>query len=181
MPTAFPLAHSKEEFEKFNNENRCSGAYTEIIIDAPPSVVRSKFLDFETRSTWDPFFRKIQVTKGSLDKDENEDPVQPEISLVLDMIMDGKEAAFPMSLKVSCNDEKTFVWGLCIALCGYVLFKADHAHLFLPSDETGKSTRFVQYERIVSVGQKYVVDEANLLKAYELGNAGLKKVCEEDS
>jgi hypothetical protein len=142
-------------------------------------VVRSAFLDLDKRSTWDPFVRKIEVTKGTVTKDLDPSSPEPEISVTLDVNMDGKESKFPLSLQVSRNDENSFVWGISIAPCGLVLFKADHAHAFLPADDEGKTTRFVQYERIECVGGKLIVNEENLLKGYTTGNEGLKRVCEE--
>lgn len=139
MLTAFPLAYSNEEFDKFNNENRIVGAYTEIIIDAPPSVVRSEYVDLEKRESWDPFFKKIEVVQGSFELG-TDDGIVTKISNTIDMNMDGNLTKFPINITVLQNDEKILVWGLKFTLFGYLILGVDHAHLFLPADETGKCT-----------------------------------------
>ena len=179
MPTAFPLAHSKEEFEKFNNENRCSGAYTEIIIDAPPSAVRSKYVDFEKRESWDPFFKKLEVKQGSMELGQD-DGIETKISVTFDLKMDGNPSTFPLYPTVFQNDEETVVWGMKLTLFGYVMLGIDHAHLFLPSDDTGKSTKLIHYERFGGLIGKYIADTENLFNGYVALNEALKKVCEEE-
>lgn len=178
MQLHFPIASTREEFEKIIAESDCVGAYTEIIIDAPPSVVRSKFLDFETRESWDPFHRKIEVTKGSIDGDDSS---ELEITLTLDMKMNDAPSKFFKPLPVSKNDKESFVWGLEISPCGFGIFRADHANFFFASDETDNATRFVQYEIMGDIVLRLMFDKEMLLNAYTAVNQALKKVCEEDS
>ena len=180
MLTVFPLAYSNEEFEKFNVENRCAGAYTEIIIDAPPSEVRSEYVDLEKRESWDPFFRKIEVKQGSLELGKD-DGIVTKISPSLDMNMDGNPSGpSPIWITVFQNDEKTLVWGLKYTLFGYLILGVDHGHLFLPADETGKSTKFINYERFGGLIGKYIVNNKQLFHVYTTLNEAFKKVCEEE-
>lgn len=177
MPPNFPIAHNSEEFEKFNNEKNCVGVYTEITIDAPPSAVRSEYIDFEKRVSWDPFFTKLEVTQGSLEL-EKDDEVETRLSVTFDMKMDGNPQAFPFSPKVFQNDKENLVWGMNFTLFGYAILGVDHANLFLPSDESGKSTKFIHYERFGGLIGRYIVDKDSLLKGYIALNEALKKVCE---
>lgn len=181
MPPVFPLAHSKEEFEKFNDENRCSGVYTEIIIDAPPSAVRSIYVDLERHESWDPFLTKLEVKQGSMELGQD-DGIETRISVTLDMKMDGNTTTTPslMYPKVFQNDEKTVVWGMKYTLFGYLILGVDHAHMFLPSDDTGKSTKLIHYERFGGLVGKYLVDKDVLLNGYGALNEALKKLCEEE-
>lgn len=184
MPSYFPISSNREEFEKFNKEKNCVGVYTELIIDAPPSVVRSKFLDFEQRTEWDPFFRKIEVIKGSLDLESDDDVIiQPALKITLDMNMDGSPSkCFKPVVKVYQNDQDSLVWGIRFTPCGYGLACVDHAHLFLPFDNNGAVTKFVHYERFGgAIGRLLLlIDKDQLTNAYDTVNQGLKKVSEED-
>mmetsp|Transcript_11310 Transcript_11310/g.28591 ORF Transcript_11310/g.28591 Transcript_11310/m.28591 type:complete len:178 (+) Transcript_11310:133-666(+) len=177
MSPNFPISFTREEFEKFNAEANVVGVYTEIIIDAPPSEVKSNFLDFESRVNWDPFHRKIEVSNGTLEGDCDD----LELTLTLDMNMNDKASKFFMPLSVNANDHESFIWGLVLSPCGFGIFRADHANLFLAADETGNATRFVQYERMADFVAKLAFDEDTLLNAYTAVNEALKKVCEEAS
>ena len=90
MSPNFPISFTREEFEKFNAEANVVGVYTEIIIDAPPSEVKSNFLDFESRVNWDPFHRKIEVSNGTLEGDCDD----LELTLTLDMNMNDKASKY---------------------------------------------------------------------------------------
>jgi hypothetical protein len=170
MISNFPIVSTEEEFIS-SKQGHYRDLWTEIIINAPPAVVRAKCLDFENKPSWDPFYRKTEVIKGRLDDLDT----KPTIALTLDVKLNGKEMKLPLTPVITKNDEEGLIWGMNIARgCFY---KADHVHLFLPMDD-GKATRLVNYERF-SGFLKYLMDESSLAKPFNASNAALKKVCEE--
>ena len=109
-----------------------------------------------------------------------DDGIETKISVTFDLKMDGNPSTFPLYPTVSQNDEETVVWGMKLTLFGYVMLGIDHAHLFLPSDDTGKSTKLIHYERFGGLIGKYIADTENLFNGYVALNEALKKVCEEE-
>lgn len=182
--------------------------WTELIIHAPPSLVRSIFVDFDNRPNWDPFYRKIELSRGSLslegicsspDSDGHCDDYSNGSSKSL------KSVLLSMTVSPKCNEQKfkvpfpftilgngpevvawgvNFLWGCC--------FQVDHVHLFLPIEikeerhdsEPGNSasavtaTRLVNYERQCGP-MKYFTDTTLYNRAFDCSNEALKKVCEE--
>ena len=171
MTSNFPIVTTEEEF-KSSNPGYCNDVWTELIIQAPPAVVRATVLDFKNRSSFDPFYRHIEVVKGQLDDLDT----KPAISLTFDFDMDGKkEMTVPFHPTISRNDEECLVWGFRV-VCGW-FYMVDHVHVFVPIDD-GKATRLVNYERICGF-MKYFTPTKTFFAPFHASNAALKKVCEE--
>ena len=140
------------------------------------------FWILKKRKDWDPFFRKIEVIKGNIKIEDDDDGIQPKLSLTLDMKMNGNPSKFFAPVKVFQNDTESLIWGIQFTPCGCGIMGVDHAHLFLAVDETGNITRFVHYERFGGAIGRFLllIDKNDLANAYDAVNKGLKKASEEN-
>ena len=163
-----PLLLSKEEADKAGT----LAAFSEIVIDAPATVVREKFLDFEQWSKWTNIMH-IEVAKGNVNDLDSKTPCKLNLKLNLDNKEEPEK--LPAVPTVSVNSENAFAWGASAPL----LFKVDHVFLFetVADDET--KTRFVHYE--YAGGMMGVVMKKMMKKmpqAYDKFNEDFKKFVE---
>ena len=166
----FPIISNKEEFDAFNKGN-IKDIWTEIIIQAPPTVVRSVLLDVKNRASWDPSVTHMEVIKGDI-KDLSS---KPELKLGFDFKLDGNETKIPFHPRISRNDEECLMWTLKVM--GGNFYAMDHVHIFEPMDD-GKATRFVNYERFYGF-LKFVLDYSTWENCFKASNEALKKIAEE--
>ena len=146
-------------------------AFTEIVINASPEVVRAHFLAFEKWSEWNTVIPKIAVKSGNLDSMET----KPTIDLTLNFGRKNDPAPAPVNPKVIENSPEVFNWGFNMGL-----IKAEHVHIF-ESIDGGKSTRFINYERMSGLMKGAVMNaemRENMVAKYNEMNAAFKKVCE---
>jgi hypothetical protein len=146
-------------------------AFTEIIINASPEVVRAKFLDFEKWSEWNTVFPKIAVKKGNIDDLQT----KPTLDLVINFGRKNDPAPAPVNPKIYENSPEVFNWGF-----RFGVLKAEHVHIF-ESIDGGKKTRFVNYERMSGPMKSLVMKpemRENMVANYNSMNAAFKKVCE---
>ena len=146
-------------------------AFTEIIIDASPEVVRAKFLDFEKWNDWNTVFPKISVKKGNI----NDLTTKPTLDLVINFGRKNDPAPAPTNPKVYENSPEVFYWGF-----NWGLLKAEHVHIF-ESIDGGKKTRFINYEKMSGLMKGLVMKPAmreNMVVKYNTMNTAFKKYCE---
>jgi hypothetical protein len=146
-------------------------AFTEIVINASPEVVRAHFLAFEKWSEWNTVIPKIAVKSGNIDSMET----KPTIDLTLNFGRKNDPAPAPVNPKVIENSPEVFNWGFNMGL-----IKAEHVHIF-ESIDGGKSTRFINYERMSGLMKGAVMNaemRENMVAKYNEMNAAFKKVCE---
>jgi hypothetical protein len=146
-------------------------AFTEIIIDASPEVVRAKFLNFKKWSDWNTVFPKISVKKGNI----NDLTTKPTLDLVIDFGRKNDPAPAPTNPKVYENSPEVFYWGF-----NWGLLKAEHVHIF-ESIDGGKKTRFINYEKMSGLMKGLVMKPAmreNMVVKYNTMNTEFKKYCE---
>jgi hypothetical protein len=109
---------------------------TEIIIDAPPSLVRKIFLDFSSYPQWNPFITSVQVSNP-------EAPPGTPFKIIAWKF-------YPDSSTIVENDPKEFAWVGVIISKGF--FQGRHYFKFEPyGDEIGENgeslkCKFVQVE-----------------------------------
>ena len=172
MTSNFPIVGgTEEEFKATNPGNRYHDVWTEIIIQAPPAVVRAVCLDFQSRASWDPAVTHIEVIRGQAD----DLSTKPALKLAFEFALDGKETKIPFRPLIMKNDEGCLLWGL--NLLGGLFYKMDHAHIFEPIDG-GKATRLVNYERFGGF-LKYTMDYSNWKECFKASNVAIKKMAEE--
>lgn len=146
-------------------------AFTEIIINATPEVVRTKFLDFEKWSEWNTVIPKIEVKKGNINNLET----KPTLNLTLNFGRKNDPAPAPTSPKVYENSPEVFYWGF-----RWGILNAEHVHIF-ESIDGGKNTRFINYERMSGPLRSLIMKpemRENMIAKYNTQNAAFKKVCE---
>jgi hypothetical protein len=146
-------------------------AFTKIIINASPEVVRARFLDFEKWGEWNTVFPKISVKKGNI----NDLTTKPTLDLVINFGRKNDPAPAPTNPKVYENSPEVFYWGF-----NWVLLKAEHVHIF-ESIDGGKKTRFINYEKMSGLMKSLVMKPAlreNMVVKYNTMNAEFKKYCE---
>lgn len=146
-------------------------AFTEIIINASPELVRTKFLDFEKWSDWNTVFPKISVKKGNI----NDLTTKPTLDLVINFGRKNDPAPAPTNPKVYENSPEVFYWGF-----NWGLLKAEHVHIF-ESIDGGKKTRFINYEKMSGLMKGLVMKPAmreNMVVKYNTMNTAFKKYCE---
>ena len=166
----FPITSNKEEFDALNT-GQYKDIWTEIIIQAPPAVVRSVLLDVKNRTSWDPATTHMEVIKGDI----NDVSSKPLLKLAFDFKLDGNETKIPFHPRISRNDEECIMWTLKIL--GGFFYAMDHVHILEPIDD-GKATRFVNYERFNGF-LKYVMDYSSWENCFKATNEALKKIAEE--
>ena len=146
-------------------------AFTEIIINASPELVRTKFLDFKKWSNWNTVFPKISVKKGNI----NDLTTKPTLDLVINFGRKNDPAPAPVNPKVYENSPEVFFWGV-----NWGLLKAEHVHIF-ESIDAGKKTRFINYEKMSGLMKGLVMKPAmreNMVVKYNTMNTAFKKYCE---
>ena len=146
-------------------------AFTEIIINASPELVRTKFLDFKKWSNWNTVFPKISVKKGNI----NDLTTKPTLDLVINFGRKNDPAPAPTNPKVYENSPEVFYWGF-----NWGLLKAEHVHIF-ESIDGGKKTRFINYEKMSGLMKGLVMKPAmreNMVVKYNTMNTAFKKYCE---
>lgn len=107
----------------------------EITINAPPQVVRSTLLDFQSHSQWNPFFVQFkQIGDGELG---------PGTSLEIDMKLKGEKYTTKMKPVVQENTPEVFRWKGRLGFDS--IFSGEHYFQFHLAQD-GKATRLVQGE-----------------------------------
>jgi hypothetical protein len=163
-----------KEFKYIRKASEVTGnttAFTEIVINTSPEVVRTKFLEFEKWSEWNPVIPKIAIKKGDI----NNLATKPTLDLTLNFGRKGDPAPAPLHPKVYENSPEVFNWGFNMGL-----IKAEHVHIF-ESIDNGKKTRFINYERMsgpLKAGVMSAEMKANMVSKYNTLNAAFKKICE---
>ena len=146
-------------------------AYTEVIINASPEVVRERFLDFEKWSKWNTVFPKIAVEKGNI----NDLTTKPTLDLVINFGRKNDPAPAPTNPKVYENSPEVFYWGF-----NWGILKAQHVHIF-ESIDGGKKTRFIHYEKMSGLMKGLIMKPAmreNMVTKYNTMNTAFKTYCE---
>ena len=146
-------------------------AFTEIIINATPEVVRAAFLDFKKWGEWNTVFPKIEIKKGNL----NNLDTKPTLGLVLDFGRKNDPAPAPVNPRVYENSPEVFNWGF-----KWGILTAEHVHIF-ESINGGKNTRFINYERMSGLMKSLVMKpemRENMIAKYNTMNTAFKNVCE---
>ena len=146
-------------------------AYTEVIINASPEVVRERFLDFEKWSKWNTVFPKIAVEKGNI----NDLTTKPTLDLVINFGRKNDPAPAPTNPKVYENSPEVFYWGF-----NWGILKAQHVHIF-ESIDGGKKTRFINYEKMSGLMKGLIMKPAmreNMVTKYNTMNTAFKTYCE---
>ena len=146
-------------------------AYTEVIINASPEVVRERFLDFEKWSKWNTVFPKIAVEKGNI----NDLTTKPTLDLVINFGRKNDPAPAPTNPKVYENSPEVFYWGF-----NWGILKAQHVHIF-ESIDGGKKTRFINYEKMSGLMKGLIMKPAmreNMVAKYNTMNTAFKTYCE---
>ena len=146
-------------------------AYTEVIINASPEVVRERFLDFEKWSKWNTVFPKIAVEKGNI----NDLTTKPTLDLVINFGRKNDPAPAPTNPKVYENSPEVFYWGV-----NWGILKAQHVHIF-ESIDGGKKTRFINYEKMSGLMKGLIMKPAmreNMVAKYNTMNTAFKTYCE---
>jgi len=146
-------------------------AFTEIIINASPEVVRAKFLEFKQWGEWNTVIPKISVKKGSL----NDLTTKPTLDLMINFGRKNDPAPAPANPRVYENSPEVFYWGF-----NWGILKAEHVHIF-ESFDGGKRTRFVHYEKMSGLMKGLVMKpemRENMVAKYNTMNTAFKKYCE---
>jgi len=146
-------------------------AYTEVIINASPEVVRERFLDFEKWSKWNTVFPKIAVEKGNI----NDLTTKPTLDLVINFGRKNDPAPAPTNPKVYENSPEVFYWGF-----NWGILKVQHVHIF-ESIDGGKKTRFINYEKMSGLMKGLIMKPAmreNMVAKYNTMNTAFKTYCE---
>lgn len=147
--------------------------FTEIVINASPEVVRSKFLEFGKWPEWNPVIPEIAVITGDID----DLMTKPTIELMLDFGRKKDPAKAPVFPDVTENSAEVFNWGFDKGM----LLRAEHVFIF-ESINNGNGTRLVHYEKMAGMISSFTMTKkvkANMTERYELMNEALKNLCEE--
>lgn len=145
--------------------------YTEIIINAPPEVVREKFLAFEKWPSWNSVITEIAVKTGNIDSLET----KPTLGMTFDFNRKKDPAPAPLNPEVYANDGEAFVWGFDLWY-----LKANHVHFFEPI-ENGTQTRFINYEEMNGWMRSFVMTKkrkANMTAHFIKMNEELRSICQ---
>ncbi|MFT6369705.1 MAG: hypothetical protein ACJAWH_000785 [Maribacter sp.] len=95
-------------------------AFTEIIINASPELVRAKFLDVKKWNEWNTVFPTIGVKKRKL----NDLTTKPTLDLVINSGQKNDPIPVPSNPKVCENSPKVFYWRF-----NWGILKAQHEHI----------------------------------------------------
>ncbi|KAI8897726.1 hypothetical protein BC833DRAFT_526733 [Globomyces pollinis-pini] len=145
---------------------------TEIVIDCPPELVKSIFMDWSKYPDWNPFITSMSSLKGDFN---NPTTSYAQLKVIINI---EKQSPMTFTPQVLINSPTEFRWvGTVVAKW---LLAGEHWFQFLPL-ENGTKTRFVQGECFTGVGVglfKLMTSVENTKKGFISMNEALKKLAE---
>jgi hypothetical protein len=166
------IAQNSNEYINSIDQASKLTAYTEIVINATPEVVRARFLEFEKWPEWNSVITKLEVISGDINDLRN----KTQVDALFKMDTTKKPTKAPMKLWVTENSKVAFVWEVKSSF----ILRAYHVFLFLPTPD-GKSTKLVHYEKMTGFLSLFMSKKikANMVDRYGQMNKDLKRICEE--